>query len=307
MEALHLMGTYENKAVFKSGTESTPYHYRGQYEDFGECKASLFRTNSKEEIFLQICKTIAFENLLDNHPYIKFLKKTKVYGSYIYINNTAIAQHYEMQTPYLDLTSNFDVASFFATCIYNNDIKKFIPYNGKEKLGVIYVYNEMLEFLASNNKMPNFEYIGWQGLSRPEEQRASIYKLNNDSDFNMNKSVRKYLFKHSPSSSKRIWNKFNKGDILFPNDTATILANECKNLSSFTNDEIESAKQRFKQWTTTNIDDNSSYIDNLTVNDNSSLNWGELSEYKESYWIDKFNEVLPKTRSRLCANHLQLK
>lgn len=37
------METIDNKVVFKSGLEMTSKQYRGQVEDFGICKASLFR------------------------------------------------------------------------------------------------------------------------------------------------------------------------------------------------------------------------------------------------------------------------
>ena len=69
------------------------------------------------------------------------IKIFKILDHEIYLNNTAIAQHYELKTPYLDLTSNFDVASFFATCSYNENTKSYIPYNGDSQIGVIYVYD----------------------------------------------------------------------------------------------------------------------------------------------------------------------
>jgi len=43
MEGLYAMETIDNKVVFKSGLEMTSKQYRGQVEDFGICKASLFR------------------------------------------------------------------------------------------------------------------------------------------------------------------------------------------------------------------------------------------------------------------------
>jgi len=208
------------------------------------------------------------------------------------------------------LTSSFDVASFFATCKYDESLKSFIPYNGSSKVGVIYIYNEMMDLIRQDTNIPNFEYIGWQGLPRPEEQKASIYKLKINEDFSNIKFVKKYYFKHSISSSKRIWKQFSKGSILFPKDTATMLANDCKQLKSFTKHEINNAKERFKQWIgkDTTEEEFDIFIDNLKIDyvNHHKLNWGELTEYKEQHWIDIFNKVYSKSSARLCCEHLQL-
>jgi len=299
IESLHAMGTIDNKVVFKSGLEMTFNQYRGQIEDFGICNANLFRDLNKENIFVEICRTVAFENLLDLHPYIKLIKKVRFMDNDIYINNTAIAQHYELKTPYLDITSNFDIASFFATSKYNPITKKYEPYFHKSILGVIYVYNELHNYTSENM---SFEYIGWQGLSRPEEQRASIYHLNNNEDFTFTKGVEKHYFKHSSRVSKKIWNKYNQGKLLFPDDSASDLANECKKITSFTKDEINLAKKRFNQWTDLNLPDED-FLDvidklNIEIIKLSLLNWNNLLDISELYWQNKLNAVLINTKSR---------
>ncbi len=296
IEQLTHIGTIDNKIVLKSGTELTFNQYRGQVKDFDICNANLFREKTKEQIFLQICRTIAFENLLGKHPYLKLIK---IMNSEIYINNTAIAQHYELKTPFLDLTSNFDVATFFATSEYNPLTKKYEPYSHKSDLGVIYVYNEIHSY-SSENML--FEYIGWQGLPRPEEQRASIYHLTNNEDFNNIKGVTKYYFKHSLKISKKIWNKFKKGKVLFPNDSAGDLANECKKLTSFTQDELNSALFRLGKWTDFTFKDNDikKIYEKLDINivKSAPLNWNNLVDTSESYWLEKLSDISSKVKYR---------
>lgn len=297
---LHAMGTIDGKVVFKSGLEMTIYQYRGQVKDYSKCSANLYRIDNKEEVFLQILRTVAFENLLELHPYIKFLKTMNFADSEIYINNTAIAQHYELKTPYLDLTSSFDVASFFATCEFDSDIGEYKPYTKLENLGVIYVYNEMANF---SDKELKFEYLGWQGLPRPEEQKGSIFHLKYNDDFNTLSGVKKYYFRHSISTSRKIWNQFKQGKALFPNDSAADLANECKKLSSFTKDEIQIAKLRLKEWTKEELsnDELINFIDKFKLNiiDKPLLNWSSLVDLEESYWRNKIEEVLKRTRTRM--------
>jgi hypothetical protein len=297
-EALHAMGRIDGKIVLKSGLEMTDFQYRGQTKDFPTCNANLYRTTNKSEIFLQICRTIVFERLLDKHPYIELLKT----NTEIYINNTAITQHYELQTPYLDLTSNFDVASFFATCEYDPSTKSYQPYTNTKELGVIYVYNELIN-LMTNEEDIKFAYLGWQGLPRPEEQRGSIYHLKYYEDFNTARGVKKYLFQHSKRVSEKIWNQFDKGKTLFPNDVASNLANQCKKLITFTKEELEIAEKRFEEWTGHKLS-TLQYIEfmetsKIDIVESSSLNWGEIMNIEESYWLEKMEKTFSTTRSRM--------
>lgn len=301
IETLHAMGNIDGKVVLKSGLEMTFQQYRGQIKEYPVCNANLYRTSNNNEIFLQICRTVAFELLLEKHPYIKLLKTIRFHGSELYINNTAIAQHYELKTPYLDLTSNFDVASFFATCEFDPITKEYKPYYDSVEPGVIYIYNEMAHFM--NEEEIKFEYLGWQGLPRPEEQKGSIYHLQINEDFASIGGVRKHYFKHSKASSKKIWNHFNKGKVLFPDDVAADLANECKKLLAFRNCEINIAKKRFNQWTQKDFTDEQflKIIEKTRIDiiEKSNLDWTLLMDIKESYWINKINEALFKTRSRM--------
>jgi len=203
----------------------------------------------------------------------------------------------------LDNNEIFEIASFFATCEFDPIAKEYKPYYNSDEPGVIYIYNEAAHFM--NVEDIKFEYLGWQGLPRPEEQKASIYHLNYDDDFAKLRGVKKHYFKHSKSISKRVWNKFNKGKTLFPDDVAADLANECKKLLSFTNIEINIAKVRFNQWTNNNFKDEYflSIIEkkNISTVENSKLDWGLIMDMKESYWLNKLNETFQKTRSRMIA------
>lgn len=83
IEGLYAIRTIDNKIVLKSGIEITSNQYRGQTKDYNVCNANLFREETKEQIFLQICRTIAFENLLNKHPYLKLIKNRSFMGGEI--------------------------------------------------------------------------------------------------------------------------------------------------------------------------------------------------------------------------------
>lgn len=296
-EILTAMRREDGKLIFKTGTELTFNQYRGQIKHYNlQCGANLYRSKDLKNKFIEVCRTIAFEIFLEKHPFIQFIDTLQ---DEIYINKTAIAQHYELKTPYLDLTSNFDVASFFATCELING--KYKPYKGKE-YGVIYIFNEVFNHAQKQGYDSNFEYIGWQPLPRPEQQRASSYKLKENQNFSNFKHVQSYLFLHNRSQSKEIWQKFDKGKFFFPKDSTKEVAEIFKKLTSFTENEIIEAKIRFSEWFESyNKNDLENIVFDLDIiNSRENLNWKDFVENSFTYWEKEYVKTMNKTNYRLC-------
>lgn len=295
-EQLTAMSNKDGKIIFKSGTELTFYQYRGQVKHYNfQCGANIFRLKDLKSIFLEICRTTAFEEFLEEHPFIQFINSIE---DNIFINKTALAQHYELKTPYLDLTSNFDVASFFATCEIKNG--KYKPYKGKE-VGIIYKLDETLNHtIQSQGYDSNLEYIGWQPLPRPEQQRGSTYKLKKNENFANLKYVQNYLFTHSRSQAKDIWLKFEKGKTLFPKDSTKDVAEVFKNLTAFTREEIDEARNRFFQWfEDSNSKDLEKIIQNIEIlSSRDNLMWNDYIEDKPDYWEKEYIKTISKVSYR---------
>lgn len=308
MEQLHPLVGADGYIHLRSGTEFAMTHYRGQNEDFGVCNTTLDRCKTKEEQFLNICKTIAFEELLQTHPFVKYLYTLPPIGkNYLSINLTGMAQHYGLHTNYLDITNNFDVACFFATCKYENG--KYIPYTDTSKLGVLYqVHEHLIPPFNKNNEQIEIEYLGWQPLPRPEQQRASVLKMKKDTNLDDISSIKKYYFKHSISQSQRIWKQFDEGKILFPNDSASELANECLKLNSFTQQQINKAFDRFYSWSNDSLMNKEQILDKLNIEivENHNLNWNNLVEVKKEYWEERFNQTMSKVKFRFVCDHFEL-
>jgi len=304
IERLHAMVGIDGCVHLKSGTEFSSVQYRGQNEDFEICNTTLDRCNSEEEQFLNICRTIAFEELLENHPFIKFVHSMQFIENPFCINLTGMAQHYGMHTNYLDITNNFDVASFFATCKYENG--EYYPISNITKPGVIYKIMEIFlpPFMGNcDSENIELEYLGWQPLPRPEQQRASVLKVAENTNLDTISSVKKYYFKHSISQSKRIWKQFDEGKILFPDDSAADLANECKKLNSFTKEQIDKAFNRFWVWNGMRKLNKDEIIGKLKIAtiQNNGLSWGSLMDIEPIYWENKFNETINQVSCRMSA------
>ena len=296
-EILTAMRREDEKIIFKSGTELTHNQYRGQIKHYNlQCGANLYRCEDLKSAFIEVCRTIAFEIFLEKHPFIQFINSIQ---DDIYINKTAIAQHYELKTPYLDLTSNFDVASFFATCELING--KYKPYKGKE-YGIIYVFNETFNHAQKQGYDINFENIGWQPLPRPEQQKASTYKLKQNENFADFKYVQSFLFSHNRTQSKKIWERFDKGKLLFPKDSIRDIAEIFKKLNSFTLNEIELAETRFTEWFENYDNTLKEIISDLEIiRCRENLVWNDYIECNQNYWEKEYIRTLDKINYRMCA------
>ena len=302
VERLHALVGTDGCLHLKSGTEFSMIQYRGQNEDFGVCKTTLDRYKSEQEQFLNICRTIAFEELLEDHPFVKLAKPLQINNNPLCLNLTGMAQHYELATNYLDITNNFDVACFFATCKYENG--KYYPIGNISKPAVMYkIYEMILPPFTQNedNKEIFLEYLGWQPLPRPEQQRASVLKVAKGTNIDTVSGIQKYYFKHSLSQSKKIWKQFDKGEALFPQDSAAALANECKKLNSFTNIQIDKALKRFKVWSGNELQNIEQILDNLNINiiNTNSLSWDHLVDTSLEYWESKLGETISKVGFRM--------
>ena len=104
--------------------------YRGESEDFDlkyACIPSIYRINKSEEdlpgnrnddfILIDNLKIIEFESVIKTFPQVKYAIK-----DYCNVDFRALAQHYELNTDILDMSSDIAVAAFFATHAYNSGL-----------------------------------------------------------------------------------------------------------------------------------------------------------------------------------------
>lgn len=309
IERLHSLIGLDDTVHLRSGTEMSSVSYRGQIENFGSCVSTLDRCNTQKEQIVALFRTIAFEELLGEHPFVTVSKQNHFMGTPLHIDYTGIAQHYGLHTNYLDITANFDVACFFATCKWDPSLKKYLPLGYTNKAGVIYrIYDFVMNpFMNQNNQKESFSYLGWQPLPRPEQQRANVIKLAKGQDFDTISSVKKFYFKHSISSSRRIYKMFDEGKILFPEDSGANLANQCENLLEFTDEQINKAFKRYENWSATKLNDDykKETIKQLEIQivKKSSLSWDGFLDTDLNNWETKLLEVFSKVGVRITSKH----
>jgi hypothetical protein len=241
IEGLHAYRNESGKLHLVSGVEFQDFLYRGQVEEKLPCVPTLGRIDTLKGRLLSICRGIAFEEAIREHPLVKKADQTG-----IHVDHEGLAQHYGLPTDMLDLTGSFAVASFFATCRWDKDNHCYMPVRGNAPLGVIY---RVTACILEDRQPESFHLVGWQPLPRPEQQRAFAIKMKSNQDFVHEAfTTERAYFKQNAATSHRIWKEFDEGRLLFPNDSAAQLSKQAENLNEFTETQIVRAWSRVEAW-----------------------------------------------------------
>lgn len=210
-----------------------PELYRGEICDYGETSgySSLgrfihnTRCSCEEDKYIQFfigqIRIICFHIFLTLfRQYIEFPFGMPLAG--------VIAQHYGLNTQFLDVTDDVKVALFFACCkhIGNNKYRP-ITENDLNELGlqdVLYFGNDGFA-----------KIIGYQPFCRCHKQRG--YYIDSDiASQCWNQSMlstmgyTKCYFDRTPELSTRIFNEFDGGKVLFPEDGLSRFSDEIKQI-----------------------------------------------------------------------------
>lgn len=213
----------------------SPELYRGEICDYGVTSgcSSLSRfirkqmCNNEEEKYIQFfiaqMRIICFHGFLTMfRQYVEFPFGAPLGG--------IIAQHYGLDTQFLDMTDDIKVALFFACCkhIGNN---KYMPITESDlnDLG-----SQAVLYFGHNDVA---KIIGYQPFCRCHRQRG--YYIDTDAiSQSWDQSVLstlgyvKCFFDRTPALSKRIFDEFDGGRALFPEDGLFQFSNEIEQIRS---------------------------------------------------------------------------
>lgn len=215
--------------------------YRGQsdhYEGF-PCVPNLFRNpeqNVKRDFLDPLIFSQEMELLIKSHPIVQMLEqgiellhdKFRIRMHYI-----GIAQHYYNKTPYLDLTSDLEVAKFFATTNYDATHDCYTPNTDTSRTGVIYYYELKYPDAFQQHHIYTsrtfgkqmfqtskyaLKTIGKQVFLRSGLQSGFLLEMEQEVDFKTLPEVKAVYFKHNPDISKEIFTKSGQGKKYFAED-----------------------------------------------------------------------------------------
>lgn len=246
-ETLHILSIdREGHFILNSGLEFPQYMFRGQTEFHKNCVPSIGRFDSDVELYKNLCYRVLFEENILKHPKVAYVNKC-FEGKFL-LNLPALSQHYGYPTDLMDLTSNFDVASFFASNRSQTGQCNFEPITEGE--GCLYIF-EMLPILQEIDSSygPHFQYVGWQIFDRPEQQRAYAMKLSPTENFNNLMRPRIIDFKQKGYISRKLSKIFNKGNSLIKKDEdLENLKNSIHDIRKFTHGQLHKAYTIGSPW-----------------------------------------------------------
>ncbi len=198
--------------------------FRGQSRFFNPCVPNLFRDEKKvveHQYVDDIIQINELEVLLRQHPLVKLFEQ----GFFLLheffrfrVDYSGLSQHYYNRTPLLDLTSDMEVAKFFAVTWFNMENDCYEKYTGDE-LGVLYYYDlEADAFTYRNGRDYIVETIGKQPFMRSGNQSGFLIRLDDKMNFNELPEVRYVFFRHSHDVTNRIFADSENGNKYMPHE-----------------------------------------------------------------------------------------
>lgn len=198
--------------------------FRGQSQFFEKCVPGMFRVKENvacHQYVEDVIQINELEVLLRQHPLVKLFEQ----GFYLLheyfrfrVDYQGLAQHYYGRTPMLDLTSDMEVAKFFAVTWFNMKDDRYEKYTGNE-LGVLYYYDLAPDAFRHRDGRDYFvETIGKQPFMRSGNQSGFLIRLDDTKDFNKLPEVRHVFFRHDKTITDRIFAASCNGDKYLPQE-----------------------------------------------------------------------------------------
>ena len=213
-------------------TSRTPYtFYRGQNHYYEPCKPSLHRFNeedSSKEQLRSYLQTAEMMLVMRTHPVIRFIEENPIYVGRLTQIKLAImydglAQHYGINTCYLDLTNDIWTAAFFAATKSNDNIT-YHPFTIDESTEFDCTYGVLYRRIFDCSS-PEIERdltevmpIGLQYFNRPGRQCGFVRKMSEAEDFNTLPQWQRIFFRHENAASRLIYTLSQFGKKYMPDD-----------------------------------------------------------------------------------------
>ena len=246
----------DKECVLQPFPEFGGYIYRGQRQYYEPCRSSLHRNRpNKIERLIEKIRQAEFEMLISNHPAVIDFSNSpdwSIVGLRCKIDYEGLAQHYGLKTELIDFTSNPFVAAFFACCEYDRESNKWRPIEHGCQDGIIYKYNQAFD-MAEEQEEPCSFVVGLQPLPRPAAQYAWCYRLPKRASLNSQRFVSHFSFVHEPKVSTKIFERFEGGEKLFPNDPVSNKAIEIAKANRLSRNAFNLAFSKYKQNKTEKI------------------------------------------------------
>lgn len=289
------------KYAFKPNLKNRAFLFRGQSGFYDPSTPSLLRKKKGrfvvENIFYE-----EFMLALKDHPLIRlFWDGIELCGHRYFFEVTyyGLAQHYGFKTRVMDLTSDLDVAKFFAVTDYNEKTDTYSPVIDESRYGVFYYWDNVRDPLAFQPLFGgNLSSIGLQVFPRSGRQKGFLFSMYRGQNFNNIPFIKYKLFRHDAAISKQIYKKARRGKLYFPEDELSSLAQRircskilsgeafCENLASNPKDDKNA---NYNDCKTSGIDIDF-FKEHITFNDIEKDMFRK--KIKKGFWMEFCNQIV---------------
>lgn len=211
--------------------------YRGQAKDYPQAIPSIYRSATKASILIDRLKIIDFELVTDQFPQIYRANKAN-----LQIDMLALAQHYELRTDMLDLTSDISVAAFFATTKKDAKTNAYQPI--QDGIGSISSFFYLTPCPEENGP---FRFVGLQPFLRPGRQCAFGIRLEEGQSLESIQRGAKILFRQNARYGQKLIDLYGAEahNELFPEELIADVARKIRGEHAVTEAAIEIYCKRF--------------------------------------------------------------
>ncbi len=221
------------------GHEFNPIVYRGMNNDWvfmpDSQRYELFDGKERIRHSINWIKKQEFLKLMSGTPYFTRISDYKISGHSYKLDTEAISKHFNYMSDYVDVTRSMEVAYFFAYTYYDNEKKQYLPIENFENYTPIIYAGSLRELYY---QVPDsVKNICWQPFQRTKLQQTM--SINTSGDWQgIQRLFRKIPLAKNSAISKYIYDLFEGGVKLFPNDYISRCAAQVRDYKTLHNDLI---------------------------------------------------------------------
>lgn len=220
---------YPHGTVIRQGERN--HYYRGENQIFPQSQPTLLRRlelyDSEQERTVE--RLIAYIRIAEFKLFLLQFDIVRNWaGDVLY---EPLAQHYGLDTEWLDITNDFNVALFFATCYWDCILKKWLPLtkeqtekNERSKYGVIFHMPcwqntpRLISYANGDNDVNLVLPIGFQPFVRCHMQTAYAIKMEKLFPLQDDIGFEKLYFRHSEKLSRDVYELMDCGKKIYPQE-----------------------------------------------------------------------------------------
>lgn len=251
------------------------YYYRGEAAVYPSTQPTLLRklaalpTVHEQELYRLVAdmRVAEFAYIVRQFEHLRHWRSRNCDVLY-----DVLAQHYGLETAWLDITTDIEVALFFATCRYDAESQKWVPLTRAEthgsestRYGVIYRkpftrnWSDMLQGLndfyphiggpeALQSPAGNLIYpIGYQPFMRCHVQSGYGIYMREPGSLRDDGTFAEFRFEHDEEFSRFIYERMGQGRRIYPSEginKAGFLIDKIRSLTTFAYSSFEYALRR---------------------------------------------------------------